>query len=51
MRTWTHGSLIDSITSVPLKELVRKFQRRVNKDLEQSGLVLKWGIAASLRPI
>ena len=35
MRNWTHDSLIDSLTSVPLKDVMRKVQQRVNLDLEQ----------------
>ena len=30
MRNWVHASLIDSISSVPLKELARKTQERIN---------------------
>ena len=33
MRTWKLGGLIDSIASVPLKELGRNVQERVNIDL------------------
>ena len=40
MRNWAHASLIDRISSVPLKDLARKVQQRVNLVIEQQSTLV-----------